>query len=302
MSLFNLPVNDNCKDIKGYEGLYKVNKQGQVIRVGGRVMTKNGHFQSYPDKVLKPYKGQVYLSKNGVVSTFRVCDLVAQSFLEDYVPGMKVYHIHGDADALSNLSLDISSNIKDDNWKDIPGYKGYYQASKDGQIRSLDRCIEYVRDGKLQSAFHRGKLLKQYEDERGYMHCSISIDGKFILASVHRLVALTFIPNPNNKPEVNHRDGIKCNNSVNNLEWATRIENMKHAESNGLWSPSTCGDISRMNQGVPVICVTDNKLFSSITSAAKFYSMDFESVKDSIRLNRLRKGKLFRYVDEEVDV
>ena len=89
MSLFNIEPTVNFVDILGYEGIYKINKQGQVLRVGGSVITKNGHTQRYPEKLLRPYKGQVYLSKGGHVTTFRVCDLVAQAYISEYRLGMK---------------------------------------------------------------------------------------------------------------------------------------------------------------------------------------------------------------------
>lgn len=102
-------------------------------------------------------------------------------------------------------------------WKDIPGYEGLYQASNLGRIRSL-----HFRGGKNQ------KILTPY-NVLGYLRIRIFKDKKQKSIGVHRLIALTFILNPENKPEVNHIDGNKTNNIVENLEWVTASENVTHA-------------------------------------------------------------------------
>ena len=81
-----------------------------------------------------------------------------------------------------------------------------------------------------------GKILSQYTDRDGYKHATISVDGKQYHPGVHRYVAEAFIPNPDNKPEVNHLNGIKGINVVCNLEWATTSENVQHAFDTGLKS------------------------------------------------------------------
>lgn len=84
-----------------------------------------------------------------------------------------------------------------------------------------------------------GKILKLRCDQRGYKKTNISINGKLYTVFPHRLVALLFIPNPENKPMVNHIDGNKQNNDVNNLEWVTARENTQHAHKIGLISHET---------------------------------------------------------------
>ena len=78
------------------------------------------------------------------------------------------------------------------------------------------------------------KILSPYTDKDGYKHVTISINGKNHHLSIHRAVAIAFIPNPENKPQVNHINGVKSINVVNNLEWATNSENTKHAFDTGL--------------------------------------------------------------------
>jgi hypothetical protein len=74
-----------------------------------------------------------------------------------------------------------------------------------------------------------GKEMKPYTHYNGYQTISLRIDNKYVRYLLHRLVAQCFIPNPQNKPEVNHKDGVKTNNDISNLEWVTRSENERHA-------------------------------------------------------------------------
>lgn len=105
-------------------------------------------------------------------------------------------------------------------WKDISGYEGEYQVSNLGNVRSLN----YRRSGEL-------KLLKQ-ATTNGYKQITLSKNGKCKSYNVHRLVAIAFIPNPNNYKEVNHKDEDKSNNNVNNLEWCTREYNNNYGTKN----------------------------------------------------------------------
>lgn len=104
-------------------------------------------------------------------------------------------------------------------WRDIGGYAGLYQVSNLGRVKS----------------FHNGgRILKSHPDHKGYLRISLSRDDKTKTCKVHRLVATAFIPNPEDKPEVNHIDGNPRNNHVDNLEWCTASENRRHAYATGL--------------------------------------------------------------------
>lgn len=106
-------------------------------------------------------------------------------------------------------------------WKVIPAFGGRYEASRTGEIRhSLNKNIRKARRNRY------GYLQLNFPRNDG--------TGKSDTISIHRLIALTFIPNPNNYPDVNHIDGNKQNNSVENLEWCTCSENAKHAHKLGL--------------------------------------------------------------------
>lgn len=102
--------------------------------------------------------------------------------------------------------------------KDIQEYKGRYAISDDGQVWS----------------YYSNKWLKQWNIKGCYKQVNFRLNGKLYKYSVHRLVAEAFIPNPENKPEVNHKDGNPSNNNVLNLEWVTGSENMLHAYQIGL--------------------------------------------------------------------
>ena len=102
-------------------------------------------------------------------------------------------------------------------WKDIPNYESLYQASNLGRIRSLD----HVRKNGTNSYIQKGKILKFNKNDSGYYQVRLSKNGIAKTYRVNRLIALTFINNPLNKETVNHKDGNKLNNCVDNLEWVS---------------------------------------------------------------------------------
>ena len=107
-------------------------------------------------------------------------------------------------------------------WRDIKGYESCYQVSNIGRVRSVDRMVTYS-NGKIVK--YVGKVLSQHDNGQGYMNVTLYKNRKREVKYVHRLVAEAFIPNIDNKPEVNHLDENKSNNCSNNLEWCTRQEN-----------------------------------------------------------------------------
>jgi hypothetical protein len=120
-----------------------------------------------------------------------------------------------------------------DEMRAIPGFDGY-AATADGRIRSLDRTRRYK--GSSICAV-RGRWLKPATDRKGYRVVVLQKHGKGFAVRVHRAVALAWIPNPENKPCINHKDGVKANNAITNLEWCTVSENALHAVRTGLFCP-----------------------------------------------------------------
>lgn len=111
-------------------------------------------------------------------------------------------------------------------WKDIEGYEGRYQVSNLGRVKSLAR--EY-KTGANQATIRMGeKVMKQKVRPNKYCLVTLRRDGVVCDAYVHRLVAEAFIPNPTNRPQVNHRDENPSNNKVDNLEWCTPLENVRY--------------------------------------------------------------------------
>jgi hypothetical protein len=124
-------------------------------------------------------------------------------------------------------------------WRDINGFEGLYQVSNTGEVRSLDRVqVIANRWGGLTERTIRGKILTQAIcKNNSYYSCSFyDIEGNEKRMYVHRVVASTHLEAIEGKDYVNHKDGNKLNNNVENLEWCTRSENMDHALSTGLSS------------------------------------------------------------------
>lgn len=119
-------------------------------------------------------------------------------------------------------------------WKKIDGANNY-EVSDKGEVRSIDRYKKTWNGKTFCNVFYKGIILKQ-KDIRGYKNvCIIYDDGKKRTRQVHRLVMETFKPVSNkNEMQVNHVDGIKSNNNLNNLEWCTCRENILHSHKTGL--------------------------------------------------------------------
>ena len=109
--------------------------------------------------------------------------------------------------------------FEQEEWRDIQGFEGCYQVSNMGRVRSVSRI---VRAGKNKQRRTNGKMLSPWKTKHGYLHVNL---GRLKRQSIHRLVAKAFIPNPNNYPDVNHKDEDKANNIASNLEWCNHSYN-----------------------------------------------------------------------------
>lgn len=125
-------------------------------------------------------------------------------------------------------------------WKSIEHYEDAYEISNHGHVRRTDGV----------------ELSIQGPPSRRYCAIQLWKNGVFVTRAIHRLVALAFIPNPEDKPEVNHKDGVKSNNCADNLEWMTRSEQMKHAFATGLHSVTGERNPAAILQekDIPIIC------------------------------------------------
>lgn len=146
-------------------------------------------------------------------------------------------------------------------WKDIPGYEGDYQASSEGRIRSVDGKTTWSKRHDTERRW-KGRVLKQKGDRRLGLRVSLWKDGKPKYMLVARLVAMAFIGMPKDGDTVNHIDGNRLNNNVENLEWLSLADNIRHGFRTGLFEK---------NQK-PVVLKTEKAeiSFPSLSAADRF--------------------------------
>lgn len=172
-------------------------------------------------------------------------------------------------------------------WRAIAGYNGLYEVSNTGKVRSNN----YLGHGNQ-------KELSQWNNG-GYLRVTLHKNGKTKKHLVHRLIAETFIPNPWNKPEVNHKDGNKRNNNVSNLEWSTRKENLDHADKTGLRDASIEAILSSNKRlSRPIIAINvetgEERYFESIQAAQReLGTKDINAVLSGKQ--KKAKGHTYRY-------
>lgn len=182
-------------------------------------------------------------------------------------------------------------------WKDIPGYIGKYQASNLGRIKSLSRRINSKA---LNGRVIKERILKHYTKPNKYQ----SIDlGQRNTRSIHRLVAMAFLPNPLNKPCVNHIDGNPSNNKVENLEWCTYSENELHSHRVLGKKPSIpahvylkgkkCQNSKRVGQFFGGRCI---QKFYTVYEAAEYFGKHPSNLAKHIRQGGVYKNLDLRYL------
>lgn len=161
-------------------------------------------------------------------------------------------------------------------WLPIKGYEGLYEISSIGRVKSLSRSIPYNHH------LTNERLIRITSDKilsnricRGYHFVSLQKKNGNKSFRVCRLVATAFIPNPENKPQVNHKNGVKEFDFVENLEWCTPIENMQHALKNNLLNIKSGADKSTSKK---VKCLRTGKIFNTIKDFAKERKIDSSNI------------------------
>lgn len=152
-------------------------------------------------------------------------------------------------------------------WKDIFGYEGLYQASNLGNFKSLERVIGFNHSSNNKRHFRLKKESKRYIGNcKGYNIINLSLNDKSSTKRCCRIIATLFVQNPENKPHVNHINGIKTDDRAVNLEWVTPSENMIHAVKNNLVTIKKGKDCFNSKK---IKCLKTGKIYDTIGDASK---------------------------------
>lgn len=180
-------------------------------------------------------------------------------------------------------------------WKDIEGYEGKYQVSNFGRVKTLPHTISYTnRYGNTSYAVVPEKIRQPATSgsiarHSGYISVVLKSNNKSYRRYIHRLVAKAFIPNPSNKEQVNHKDGNKRNNRVDNLEWATPSENLRHR----LYELDV---LSATYKPVKTLCVETGVVYRSTTEAARILGLDRRALSHAIQFHKEYAGFHWRRI------
>lgn len=178
-------------------------------------------------------------------------------------------------------------------WKDIPGYEGYYQISNLGRVKSLARTIDIKLKGKDTRIGIKERILKpQVIQSSGYPYVGLHKECKLKNTLIHRLLMEAYCPNPNNKPYVNHINGIKTDNRLENLEWCTKSENAIHAIKQGLTPipPTYYGSKNPRSKLKESEVGLIKKILQSNVCSLLYISQMFHVHKDTIRYIQKERG------------
>ena len=166
-------------------------------------------------------------------------------------------------------------------WRPVVGYEGLYEVSNMGRVRSVKRT---VWDSRGYYKIIQERIRKPRKNNNGYLQVFLHKEGKRKNCTIHRLVAQAFLPNPDNLPEVNHKDENPLNNNINNLEWCTRKYNQNYGTRNIRAGKS----ISKTNTNNPKLskALTNNpKLSKSVIAISKVSGLivEFSSIREAER-------------------
>ncbi|MCF1614639.1 NUMOD4 motif-containing HNH endonuclease [Tetragenococcus koreensis] len=174
-----------------------------------------------------------------------------------------------------------------ENWTEIIGYEGAYEISTYGRVKSLNRIIKNSRGTTM---YIKGKMLKPNLNDSGYPKVCLHYKGKQNTFKVHRLVAGHFIENPDNLPEVNHKDENKLNNFVNNLEWCTSRYNINYGTRGNRQSKTKGKKVRAIDSNGKVVVSFD------VVRKASAYGYSYQRISECARgLIKTYKGLKWEY-------
>lgn len=187
---------------------------------------------------------------------------------------------HWENRTLENLSHVHEGILYIEEWKPISGYEGLYEISSFGRVKSLNRYHQRTEF-----------IVKLQLSNKGYCRIALYKDAKGKKYQIHRLVANHFIQNPENKPEPNHKKGIKTDNMFKNLEWVTKSENLKHATSTGLKTQfGEKNPIAKLNKDKILQIRALLKEGKSLTTIGNLYGVKFQTISD------IKRGKIWSHI------
>lgn len=267
-------------DVPEYEDQYQVSNFGRVrskdrvrnqLHVSGKMIDR-----FYPGKLISPdnssgikFGGLPLYRGKKKIKTLSIYVLMCMCFGQEYTDTF----YYGEY---------IPTTLPNEVWKDVVGYEGLYKVSNLGRVKKPMGAYDIILR----------PFIKQY-----YV-VTLSKHNKSKNYVVHRLVAQAFIPNPENKPEVNHIDGNKLNPNVTNLEWVTKSENAKHAYRTGLTVISSetrrkAALEAKKVISVPVYCKELDKLFSSLSDASRELGIHVANIHHASITNKPVNGYTF---------
>ena len=225
---------------------------------------------------------------------YRVVDLMAGAFFGGFDASKYACFANGNESDYSVENLRFLSNdeiqmetqpLNGEVWRDVVGFEGHYKVSNKGRVLSLKRTV--LRNPKKPNGCprtYKETLLPLILNDKGYYKVNLCKDGGHIQREVQRLVAMAFLPNPNNYPCVNHIDCDKRNNRVENLEWCTYKMNSEHAARNGRYDNA----VRKYRESLPRYKVFDKTgkcVFIGTTAeiAARFGYCDSNAVTAALR-------------------
>lgn len=291
---------EEWREIKGFKN-YEISNFGRVRIKKRQSINKNGKNQTHPEVYLKIFKRNVSpyfkVSKDGLKHRKQISliECLAETFL-NYDKEKDIaytYEIEKENLCLEDIIVEKNSNIGV-LYKNLgEGYveveKGYFLNTK-GELYSMDRfirkntgIIEFKAGKKIMPSYNKVTTYYQY---RILSKCS---------KSIHRLVAETFIPNPNNLPCVNHIDGDKSNNSVDNLEWVSYTDNLQHAydilkrpKNSTSIKKRPCKSINKETK--------DEVCYDSIAKASRYTNISETQIRRLIAKECINKVYNFEYI------
>lgn len=189
-------------------------------------------------------------------------------------------------------------------WKNVPikEYEGLYQVSNLGRVRSKDRWIHQKNNSK---SFKKGRILKSLSNDKGYYKVVLCNKPHRKRFYVHRLVALAFIPNLNNLPEINHKDENTHNNCASNLEWCSRLYNINYGTLNERRIKSVEKPVAQLDKNNKLIkvfeCAKDASIAtgisqSSIQGVASHYT--YHTKYGETRVRQIAGGYKWKYIEK----